>query len=156
MRELLASASFPSTAQGVGHLDFSLAQALDIRQQLSWTVGLSSNHSTLLKLFSLCRALPPTIPASSMAPAAPLLRTYRPISTIKPASAASSSPARHCLTMENISSSGAVLGMHQIILRTGDMANGTIPVFPVKSYRASTCLRIGKHPLVPFSYPCVL
>ena len=100
MRELLTSASFPSTAQGVGHQEFSLAQALDTKQQLSCPVGLSCRHSTPLKLLSSCRPPPPIIPALSTVLAALLLQTYRPISTIKPASAASLSPDRHCLIME--------------------------------------------------------
>lgn len=149
MQELLASASFPNTAQGVGHLDFSLAQTLDIRHQLSWTAGPLCRYSALLKLYSRCRAPLPTIPASFTAPAALLLPTYRPISTMKPASAASLGLARHCLIMANTSSSGAVLGTRRITFKMGDMASGIIPVFRVKSYQVSISFRIGKTPLAP-------
>lgn len=112
-------------------------------------MGPSCKHPTLLKLYSRCRAPLPTIPASSTAPAALLLPTYRPISTIKPASAASLSLARHCLTTASTLSSGAVLGTHRITLKMAGMASGTIPVFRVKSYRASTSLRTGKTSLAP-------
>ena len=120
-----------------------------IRHQRFWIVGPLCKYSTLLKLYSRCRAPLPTIHASSTAPAALLPPIYRPLSTMKPASAASLSLARHCLTMVSTSSSGAVLGMHRITSRMGEMVSGTIQVFRVKRYRVSASLRTGKTSLGP-------
>ena len=107
-------------------------------------MGLLCNYSTLLKLYSRCRAPLPTIPASLTAPAALLPPTYRPLSTTKLASAASLSLARHCLTTASILNYGAALGTRQITLKMAGMASGTIPVFRVKSLRVSTSLKIGE------------
>ena len=125
--------------------------SLYIRHQLSWTVRPLCKYSTLPKLYLRCQVPLLTTPASSTAPAALLLPTYRPISTIKPAFAASWSLVRHCPTTASTSSSGAVLGTRRIILKMEGMASGTIPVFRVKSYRVSTSLRTGKTSLVPKS-----